>query len=196
MKRLLFTALSVALVAFGTHAQQAKIKKDDDKVKAKSAAMHEKEMKMKGQDMGMNIMYPYKAEYSSQFTLGSPEQARMILQLWKDWDENDLDRNASYFADSVLFEEPDGTVFRGKEALMKNAKEFRNSLTSARSTVEAWLPMRSVDRNEDWVAVWGYEEDTTKDGKVTTERHHEIWGFNKDGKISFVRQYTGQMPKQ
>lgn len=201
MKKLLFAAFAVALIAFSnnSNAQEMKVKKSDDKLKAKPAAMkkdtRDQEMKMK-MDMGMNLAYPYKAEYSSQFAFGKPEQAKLVLDMWKDWDNNTLDNHLDVIADSIVFELPNGEVLRGKENFIAKGKEQRNTIASANSTVEAWMPLRSIDRNEDWVAVWGYEQDTNKDGKVSVQRLHEIWGFNKDGKISYVRQYTSQVPKQ
>lgn len=202
MKKLFFVALSVAFVSLSGYAQQAKIKKEDDKMKAKSAAMNDQEMKnkmdrdkmkMKGDDM--NIMYPYKAEYSSQFAIGSSRYAKMVLDMWKDWDDNNLAHSNDWVADTIMYEAPNGQVTRGKDNFNKMGQEFRDRFTKVKSTVEAFMPVKAVDRNEDFVLVWGTEEDTDKDGKVTTQRLHEIWGINKDGKISYLRQYTSPVPK-
>ena len=37
------------------------------------------------------------------------------------------------------------------------------------------------------VAVWGIEEDTHGDGKVESGEIHEVWWFNKDGKVAGMR---------
>lgn len=200
MKKLFIVALTMAFAAYSSHAQETKIKKEDDKLKAKPASMKVKKeddkLKMKAENMEKNLAYPYKATYSSQFVPGKPAQAKLILDMWKDWDDNQVDRQAASIADTITFELPNGNVLKGKETFINESKQFRSNFTSVKSTVEVWMPMHSVDRDEDWVLVWGTEEATDKEGKVTTQRLHEVWGFNKDGKISYVRQYNAQMPKQ
>lgn len=200
MKKLFIVALTMTFAVCSTQAQETKIKKEDDKLKAKPAAMKVKKeddkLKVKGEGVGKNLVYPYKATYSSQFVPGSPAQAKLILDMWKDWDDNQVDRQAALIADSITMELPNGTVLKGKETFISESKQHRSLFTTVKSTVEAWMPMKSVDRNEDWVLIWGTEESTDKEGKVTTQRLHEVWGFNKDGKISYVRQYNAQMPKQ
>ena len=200
MKKLFIVALTMAFAAYSSNAQETKIKKEDDKLKAKPAAMKVKKddnkLKMKAEGMDQNLVYPYKATYSSRFVPGSPSQAKLILEMWKDWDDNQVDRQAASIADSITMELPNGHVLKGKETFISESRQHRSNFTTVKSTVEAWMPIQSVDRNEDWVLIWGVEESTDKEGKVTTQRLHELWGFNKDGKISYVRQYQAQMPKK
>lgn len=47
-------------------------------------------MKMKGQDRMM--AYPYTAGYSSNFVIGNPANSKLVLNAWKDWENNTLDR--------------------------------------------------------------------------------------------------------
>lgn len=135
------------------------------------------------------ISYPYKANYSSDFKMGKPAQAKMILDLWKDWDDNAFDRH-NYFADTVVMYLPDGSVIKGKDSCMAGAKRYRGSMSTATSSIDAWMPLRSIDRNEDWVAVWGTETDTYPDGKTDKKDLHEIWRINKDGKVDFMKQFA------
>jgi len=133
--------------------------------------------------------YPYTAEYSSNFKIGNPAQSKMILELWKDWDDNAFDRH-NYFADTIVMFLSDGGVIHGKDSCMAGAKRFRGSMTSAVSTISAWIPLKSVDKNEDWVAVWGSETDVFPDGKKEVRDLHEIWRFNKAGKVDFMKQFA------
>jgi hypothetical protein len=198
MKKLLITALSLAVLAFSSSAQETKVKKEDDKVKAKQTSANDKDMKVKikGEGMGQDMVYPYQATYSSQFAPGSPAHAKLILDMWKAWDDNAFDRIETYLADTVRQELSSGMVVTGKENMLKMGKDYRDKFTTVKSTVEAWMPTRSIDRGQDFVLIWGTEEDTDKDGKVTTTRFHEVWGINKDGKIDYMRQYSSQVPKE
>jgi len=57
--------------------------------------------------------------------------------------------------------------------------------TTIKSTVTAILPVKSTDKNEHWVSIWGSEISTDKKGKIDSVSLQESWRFNKDGKIKF-----------
>ncbi|MEP6950568.1 MAG: hypothetical protein ABI863_14885 [Ginsengibacter sp.] len=73
---------------------------------------------------------------------------------------------------------------------MAGAKRYRGSMSTAVSSIDAWMPLRSIDRNEDWVAVWGTETDTYPYGKTDKKDLHEIWRINKEGKVDFMKQFA------
>lgn len=164
----------------------------DQKMKNAKMKADKKEMKVKAEYSNAKLDMPYKAEYSSNFMPGNPAHAKLVLDLWKDWDDNALDRHSDMFADTVFMMFPNGDTVRGNAAALEAAKKIRSGLASSKSTVEAWMPTKSVDRNENWVLVWGREEDTNTDGKKSTVLLHEIWRINKDGKIDFMRQYMSK----
>lgn len=186
MKRLLISicVLSLVLVCKQSVAQQ-KVKMKEDKWKMKD---DKGKMKDKGMQMD-NISYPYTANYSSNFRIGDPENAKMILELWKDYDDNTFG-NHDYLADTAVMFFADGTMARGKDSLLMGVKQYRGSLSNVTSTLDAWIPLRSVDRNENWVALWGTETHTTADGKVEKKDLQEIWRINKDGKVDFMKQFA------
>jgi len=185
----------------------SKVKVKDDKVKVKDGDYKKKykddktkvkdgENKIKIKDEGgIKTVDPYTATYSSNFVIGNPAHTKMIVEMWKDWDDNAFDRH-DYWADTISVFLSDGSVTKGKAANLEGAKKFRGGLTSSKSTIAAMLPLRSTDRNEDLVAIWGTETNTWPDGKVETRRLHEIWRINKDGKIDLMRQYISAVPKQ
>lgn len=159
-------------------AAQAQTEKTKDKVKAQA-----------------DQATPYTATYSSKFEIGNPEYTKLIMSVWKDWDANTLDNSAKLFADTMVMYSPDGTMTKGKELNLAEAKKYRGQFTTVKSTIHAIISLKSTDRNEDWVAVWGMEEDTSKDGKKTNVALHEVWKFNKDGKIDVMRQYSAKVPE-
>ena len=134
---------------------------------------------------------PYKATFSSSFKMGNQKYANKILELWKDWDNNVFTKS-DYFADTVTGYFPDGTTVKGKEAFIETGKKYRAGFTTVKSTVHAWAPLYSEDKKTDAVCIWGEEADTTPDGKTTTTNLHEVWFFNKDGKISAMRQWMAK----
>ena len=88
--------------------------------------MKDGNMKMKAKSMGGmdNMDYPYTANYSSDFKMGNPAQAKMILELWKDWDDNAFDRH-DYMSDTVVMFFPDGTMAKGKQQTLEGAMKYR-----------------------------------------------------------------------
>jgi hypothetical protein len=198
MKQLLFPFIAISFLLFGFESfSQAKVKQKDDKVKIKSESADGTEVKVKVEGPGAsNIMYPYTAEYSSQFVPGNPQHAKLVLDMWKLWDDNQIDMQNDWIADTIVLLLPDGQVVSGKEKFMSEAKTYRGMFTNLKSSVEAWVPLRSVDRNENWVAIWGSEAATNKEGVTSTNMIHEIWRINKDGKIDLMRQYTAKPTAQ
>jgi len=92
MKQLFFSLIALVMIIQVTQAQKkVKMKSDNMKVKTKVAAA----------TTAANMMMPYVAEYSSNFRMGNQQHAKMILELRKDYDDNDLDRHADWFADTV-----------------------------------------------------------------------------------------------
>jgi len=169
---------------------KTKMKEDDMKMKEGDMKMKEGDMKQSTDSASMSTS-SYSADYSSNFEMGNPAYSKMILEMWKDWDDNALDRH-DYMADSVTMFLPDGKVIKGKQANFEGAKKLRGGMKSVKSTLHAWIPLRSTDRNEDLVAIWGQEVDTYPDGKIETTELHEVWAFNKDGKITWMRQYSAK----
>ncbi len=127
--------------------------------------------------------------YSSKFEWGDPKKSEQVVQLWKDFDDNSLDNSKSYFADSVSMDMV-GMAYTGtSDSLVGLMKGYRSSLPAVESKVDAVMSVRSTDKNEDWVCIWGMEYVTHAPGKVDSSAVHEIWRFNSAGKIDYMGQY-------
>jgi hypothetical protein len=133
----------------------------------------------------------YTAGYSSSFTMADPSYSDKILTLWKDYENNTLDKHADMISDTVTMLLADGTMVKGKAQNLTGVKEFRGSIKNLKITIDAWMSVKSLDRNENVVCVWGNESFTDKDGKEVSRRLQEVWGFNSAGKVSLMMQYSG-----
>src|SRR5689334_7479436 len=47
------------------------------------------------------VTFPYNATYSSDWSIGNPENAKTVLELYKAFEENRIDEFDKYLADSV-----------------------------------------------------------------------------------------------
>jgi hypothetical protein len=134
------------------------------------------------------VSYPYPINYSSQFEMGDPEKSKIILDLWKDYDNNTM--TSKNFADTVTMLFPGMELHGSKDSILSSAKAFRNSYTSVASSVDAVISTRSLDKNEDWVLVWGTEVHTNKKNVTDSVHLQETWRLNKDGKVDFMMQFA------
>jgi len=132
----------------------------------------------------------YKAAYSSNFKMADQSYADKILTVLKDFENNTLDNHIGWFADTVTMMLASGKMIKGKTENLNSAKQFRGSLSNYKLSLDAWVSLKSVDRDQNVVCVWETEEYTGSDGKKVKESLQEVWGFNKDGKIDLMLQYA------
>lgn len=82
-------------------------------------------------------------------------------------------------------------VFNGKkDSVITLIQKEREKYDPVQFFIESWLPVYSTTNEEDMVFLWVREELTDSKGKYTNTLIHEIWLFNKEGKISFMQRYT------
>lgn len=132
----------------------------------------------------------YKAGYSSNFKMADQSYADKILTVLKDFENNTLDNHIGWFADTVTMMLANGNMTKGKMENLNGARQFRGSLSNYKLSLDAIVSLKSVDRDQNVVCVWETEEYTGSDGKKVKQSLQEVWGFNKDGKISLMLQYV------
>lgn len=139
-----------------------------------------------------NANPPYKITHNN-LSIGNMAYAQQVLLAWKDWDNNTLDNSASLFAEDIVATFPDGSVIKGKENFLKMSRDYRNSLATVVSTVDACTTLKTPDHPDmEVVSIWGTETDTHKDGTTTKTHLNEVWFFNKEGKIYEMHQLAAK----
>jgi hypothetical protein len=137
-----------------------------------------------------NINSPYDIQYSSKFVMGNPKYAENVLTLWKDFDNGTLSAHKDFFADSMTAILASGArMHSSRDSVIASIQKYRNTLSTAVDRVDAVTAVRSTDKNEDWVLIWGMETDTYKNGKIDSVNLQETWRINKDGKADLLMQY-------
>ncbi len=135
------------------------------------------------------VTYPYEIGYSSKFEFADPEKSKMILDLWKAFDNNTFDNIKDKFADTVTMKFPDMVMHASRDSMIASTKSYRNTMLAVTSKVDVVMSVKSTDKNEDWVLVWGQEIHTSKKNKIDTVALHEVWALDKNGKVYFMQQY-------
>lgn len=173
-------ALLTAVILFAVACQNAADTKDETKTtetKAPTASM-------------------FTANYSNAFEMGDMALAdKAVLNSWKNWEANKFEGLSDFFADSVTAMWADGTTFTGtKDSLINEWKKVRANITTVVDSVDAYMPVYSTDKKENWVLIWVVDY-TDKKGVKDTTAYQETWRFNKDGKADLVLQYQRKRKK-
>jgi len=152
-------------------------------------------MSSKDSTSSSDVVLPYTADYSSKFEMGNANNTKTILDLYKDWDNNNLDNSKDKFADSVTLYFSDGSMMSGSyDSVTAAAKKFRSTLGTVNTSVHAVFPVKSADKNENWVVAWFTEYRTNAAGKKDSVQLQETWRLNKDGKADLLYQYEQKNP--
>ncbi len=139
----------------------------------------------------------FAANYSNAFEMGDMALAdKAVLNSWKNWEANKFDGLSDFFADTVTALWADGTTFTGtKDSLISEWKKVRAGITTVVDSVDAYMPVYSTDKKENWVLIWVVDYSTDKKGVKDTTSFQETWRFNKDGKADLVMQYQRKRKK-
>ena len=136
-----------------------------------------------------SVFYPYEAIYTSAFESGKTEQTAIVLQIWKEWETGSLPRLNALFADSLSLIFP-GKIIRGKkEEVLRQFQGKRDGYREMQCYIDAWLPLKATDANEDIVLIWGRQDATTPSGRRDYLVLHQVWRFNAEGKIFSLTEY-------
>ncbi len=140
----------------------------------------------------------FPATYSSSFEMGDMKLAEKAVQhSWKDWESNNFDGLSDFFADTVTAFMSDGSTIIGpKDSLIAMWKKVRAGLTTVVDSINAYTPVYSTDKKENWALLWVTDYSTDAKGKKDTVDYMETWRFNKDGKADLVLQYQRIQPKK
>lgn len=134
----------------------------------------------------------YKMAFNN-LSIGNPAYSQLVLQAWKDFDNNTLDNSAHIFADDVLITLPDGTAIKGKDKAMAGIKEYRSQFKSLSSQVHAVTTLKASDvPDREVVSIWGLETAVDKNGATTKTQLNEVWFINKAGKVIEMHQMAAK----
>ena len=144
--------------------------------------------------MAAPIVFPFNAEYSSNFTIGDAKNSKVVLDFFMAWRDGRVKDLRQYFADTVSADFSDGTSFSGTgDSLVELGSKIREDIQALDYKITAWMPAHAVDKNEDWVFVWDESYTTHKDGSKDSSQTHGMYQI-KNGKIAYWGEYDQKFP--
>lgn len=140
-----------------------------------------------------NIIYPFRAAYSSNLQVGSdPENAKRMMQVWKFMEQGKPDSVRNIFADTLIFESAEGARYiTPADSLVRQMKLYSMAIDSVRYDVNVWQTTHFPDTNDDWVNIWAIQRTYPKSGKPDTVKIQENWRMKK-GRCVFINQYKAR----
>ena len=156
---------------------------------SEAQVVNSKDTAAKKQSTEKEMVFPYAIHYSAKFEPIDPQKGKMILDRWKDFENNQLDSWKEIFADTVAMWFPTTKMRASRDTIIARIKSYRNSYKSVKRQVDVVMPTRSADRKADFVLIWGNEKYTDEQNKSIVVELHEVWAFNKEGKIETIEQY-------
>lgn len=135
------------------------------------------------------LYYPYAPAYTSGFDKGKDIYGKTVLDFWREWETGDVMKTRSFFADSIRFILADD-IFRGaSEEVLKKFKARRARYSDVQFHIDYWMPLKATDTGQDMVFVWGRQDCTKLNGEREYMVLHQIWLFNRFGKITEMKHY-------
>ena len=137
----------------------------------------------------------YKASYSSSFTISdNAKNEQLVLQSYKDWQDDKIKNGSTYLGDTVAMDFANGRhLVAPRDAMMKDWQNFRDSLSGIKLDIVAVVNLHSTDKNTDWVGVWYKETDTYKTGKVDSAFYQDDNNI-KNGKLTYISSKRRPLP--
>lgn len=134
------------------------------------------------------IYYPYSPIYS-EFEAGNPNHSKIVLEVWRQFETGNLLSTANKFADSISLVFKDKIYYGKRDSILAIYKKRRDAYESVQCYVDSWLPVHAKQTGDDLVLVWGRQDGIVQNKKRDYLVIHEVWNFNKQGKIRSMVQY-------
>lgn len=147
-----------------------------------------------------DLVYPYKVNFKN-FKADNQKNTEVILNIWKYWDSNEIDKQADMWADSAEVHTWDGVYIKGnRDTLTESGKRFRNNFSSVVSSVNGVISFTGTNittgKNENWATVWGKRVMVDNAGKADSIWLHEAWRLNDQRKIEVLFQFAAKIGPQ
>src|SRR5437773_810850 len=95
-----------------------------------------------------NVQYAYPVAMS-KFQIGDANNAKMVTEIWKDWDNGTLQNHKDYWADSVSFFIANNPPMMGpRDSVLAHGQAFRNTISASESSIDAIVPLNNLDSTQ------------------------------------------------
>jgi len=101
----------------------------------------------------------------------------------KSWENNSID--TSLLSNFVYFK----NNWEKKESIMDNLRIELNNFAKWKFSVSSIIPVKSIDRNENWVIVYGTLNKRDFKDNMTAINFTQWYKVNKENRIEFFKEF-------
>lgn len=129
---------------------------------------------------------------NAHWRMGDPQLTKEVVDLYKEWDEEDIRGFVSHFADTIIIDLPEAKrIVAKKEDAFRVFKKYRKVYSETSNSIIHAYAITNEDNNDDWVAIVTYSKWSYQDGVRDSALYADYWKFN-NGKIVYLNSLAQQ----
>ena len=117
--------------------------------------------------------------------MGKPGHLKLILDMYTAWDNRKLDTMATYFADSAVFDFPEGSRMKTGKNAEAIFRAWRHEYKETSNKPFSLMSLYNKDVDQEWVVAWLWNKWQYTNGKRDSMLYCDNWRI-KDGKIVYL----------
>jgi hypothetical protein len=154
------------------------IQQDDEKIKS-----IEKEIKDQVNKAIKRRANLYTSSYSNKWSTGESINSTVVMKFLNKWENNLID--TSFFSNWVYYK----YNWEKKDSMLSKIKSERDKFAKWKISISSIASLKSIDRNEDWVAVYGSVNKKDLKGIASVTNFTQWYKMDKNLKISFFKEF-------
>ncbi|HEY6504547.1 MAG TPA: nuclear transport factor 2 family protein [Chitinophagaceae bacterium] len=144
----------------------------------------------------------------NNWEMGDPERTKLILNVYAAWDASNTTEMASYFADSAVYDLPDGSRrITTSKNIETTFHKWRHGYKETSNIPFSLISLYNKDQDQEWVIAWTWNKWRDAYGKRDSMLYCDNWRISH-GKITYLnslenkpsaalaRQLNKRIPKQ
>jgi hypothetical protein len=125
----------------------------------------------------------FTSTYSAQWTKGDSANTEVVMKFMNSWENNSID--TSLLSLWVYFKND----YEKKEILLDKLRMERNNFAKWKISVSSIIPVKSIDREENWVIVYGTVNKRDLKDNMSAINFTQWYKVNKENRIEFFKEF-------
>ena len=125
----------------------------------------------------------YTPSYSNKWSIGDSMKSNVIMKFLINWEHNNID--TSFFSSWVYYK----YNWEKKDSILSKLKTERDKFAKWKIIVSSIVSLKSIDRNENWVTVYGSVNKKDFKGIASVTYFTQWYKMDNNLKISFFKEF-------
>ena len=132
-----------------------------------------------------NVEHLYKPTYTDNFKMGDQKNVMLAEQFHKSVFAKDFKAVAEMMSDTATYNVEDGSVLKGKAAIMEFVEKSLGAVTITNYQITAIFPVVGENGHQ-WVDIWDEADVVMPDGKTQKVQWMDAFRFEGGKVVQFV----------